>query len=92
MIGLRIGRKYARALLAIGKEDGKYREYARELEEIDRLLEREEDAKLVLTSPRYSRDVQKKILSNILARVQFSDTIKFLYWPTSGTTVSPQNS
>lgn len=78
MIGLRIGRKYARALLAIGKEDGKYREYAKELEEIDRLLEREEDAKLVLTSPRYSRDIQKKILNNILAKIQFSDTIKSL--------------
>lgn len=78
MIGLRIGKRYARALLAIGKEDGKYREYVRELEEIDRLFEREEDVKVVLTSPRYSRDVQKKILNNILGKIQFSDTIESL--------------
>ncbi len=75
MIGLRIGKKYAKALLSIGKEDGKYREYARELEEIARLLEREEDIKLILASPRYGRDVQKKVLHGVLERLGFSDTM-----------------
>ncbi len=76
MIGLRIGRKYGKALLSIGKEDGKYREYAKELEEMERLLDREEDAKVVLTSPRYSRDVQKKVLDSIVKKLRFSDVIK----------------
>jgi F-type H+-transporting ATPase subunit delta len=76
MIGLRIGRKYGKALLSIGKEDDKYREYAKELEEMERLLDKEEDAKVVLTSPRYSRDVQKKVLNSILEKLNFSDVMK----------------
>lgn len=62
MIDLTVARRYAKALLTLGKEDGKYKEYGEELKGFSQLLEREPELKDALLNPAYGREDRKKLL------------------------------
>ena len=59
MISARIARRYARALLAIGREDGKAETYKEELAEVAKLLEGQTELEHALSNPLYDAKGRK---------------------------------
>jgi F-type H+-transporting ATPase subunit delta len=70
-----ISRRYARALLSLGKEDGNYLKYGEELKAFSDLLKRETQARYILESPIYDFTSRSKLLKVILEKTGFSSTI-----------------
>jgi len=70
-----ISRRYARALLSLGKEDGNYLKYGEELKAFSDLLKRETQARYILQSPIYKFTDRSNLLKAILAKTGFSPTI-----------------
>ena len=70
-----VSRRYARALLSLGKEDGKYLQYGEELNAFSELLKRETQARYVLQSPMYDFTSRNTLLKAILEKTGFSQTI-----------------
>ena len=76
MINLSLARRYAKALLSIGKEDGKYKDYGVELSSFAYLLERESELQNAIVNPMYPRDDRKKVLDKILEMIQLNPIVK----------------
>jgi len=83
LINLSLARRYAKALLSIGKEDGKYNEYGVELSSFAHLLQREPELHDAIVNPMYSRDDRRRVLEKILEMVQMdpmvSNFLKLLF-------------
>jgi F-type H+-transporting ATPase subunit delta len=65
-----VPRRYAKALLTLGKEDGKYKEYGDSLRGFAALLEREAELKDALLNPIHSRDERRKLLLKVVELLQ----------------------
>jgi F-type H+-transporting ATPase subunit delta len=70
-----VSRRYARALLSLGKEDGNYLKYGEELKAFSDLLKKETQARYILQSPIYDFTSRSKLLKAILEKTGFSQTI-----------------
>lgn len=70
-----VSRRYARALLSLGKEDGNYLKYGEELKAFTELLKKETQARYVLQSPIYDFTSRNKLLKAILEKTGFSPMI-----------------
>ncbi len=83
MINLSLARRYAKALLSIGKEDGKYKEYGAELSSFAYLLQREPELQDAIVNPMYARDDRRRVLDKILDMIQLdpmvSNFLKLLF-------------
>jgi F-type H+-transporting ATPase subunit delta len=77
---LAIARRYAKALLAIGKEDNQAEAYKDELAEFVVTLEEESGLKQALTNPLYPAEGRKKVLQGVLGKMYLSNVMNsFLY-------------
>ena len=72
MKNLAIARRYAKALLLIGKEDGNTETYREELAGFSELVEREKNLELAINNPLYNAAGRKKVLESILEKLGFS--------------------
>ncbi len=72
MKNLAIARRYAKALLLIGKEDGKAEIYREELEKIANIIETEKGLERAITNPLYDAAGRRKVLGAIIERLGFS--------------------
>ncbi len=72
MTNLAIARRYAKALLAIGKEDGQAETYKEELSGFVETLEKEKILKHALTNRLYAADSRKKVLQKVLEELSLS--------------------
>jgi len=75
LINLSLARRYAKALLSIGKEDGRFKEYGEELSSFAYLLEREAELQNAIVNPMYASDDRKKVLDKILEMIQLSPIV-----------------
>lgn len=75
MIDLTVARRYAKALLTLGKEDGKYQEYGEELRSFAALMEREPELKDALFNPIYSAEDRRKLLLRMVELLQMSPVV-----------------
>jgi F-type H+-transporting ATPase subunit delta len=75
LINLTIARRYAKALLTIGKEDGQYKEYGEDLNSFAYLLEREAELKNAISNPMYPGDDRKNVLHKILEMTNLSPIV-----------------
>lgn len=66
MIDLTVSRRYAKALLTLGKEDGKFKEYGEELRAFSQLLDREPELKHAMLNPVYGMEERRKLLLKIV--------------------------
>jgi F-type H+-transporting ATPase subunit delta len=66
LIDLTVARRYAKALLTLGKEDGKYKEYGEGVSGFAQLLEREPELRDALLNPVYSQEERRKLLLRII--------------------------
>ncbi len=67
-----LARRYARALLDIGVEDGKYEELGRELDELAAMISGSRDLSEALTNPVFSQARRRAVLEAVLAHAQLS--------------------
>ena len=68
-------KRYARALLAIGKEDGNFAAYGRELKELADTLAAAGEMAKALTSPAYPDGLRRKSLTEILNKAALSPKV-----------------
>ena len=80
MINRTIARRYAKALMNIGEEDGKYDTYGEEIDAFTTLFQREEQLREVLNNPAFSILRRQAIIQEIGKRLSLSPlTINFLH-------------
>jgi len=80
MLNKKIARRYAKALLERGKEEDKLEKFKEELKAFSELLKEFPELNACLTSPLYSNEELKGIVSFLNKKLNLSDTIlNFLY-------------
>ena len=72
MKNLAIARRYAKALLLIGKEDGQTETYREELNGIAELIQGEKALEQALTNPLYDAAGRRKVLEAIIEKMNLS--------------------
>ena len=72
MKNLMIARRYAKALLIIGKEDGKAETYREELDGFASLMSKEKDLEQAICNPLYAVSGRKKVLEAVIEKVGVS--------------------
>ena len=70
-----IARRYAKALLLIGKEDGQAETYREELEGLASIFEREKELEQVVCNPLYEVEGRKKVLETIIEKLNLSKVL-----------------
>lgn len=63
-----LARRYAKALFAVGKEDGKFEEYSEALQGMAQLYA-DTDLEDSLTNPLYPMDVREKVMEGVVASI-----------------------
>ena len=76
MKNLAIARRYAKALLLIGKEDGQVDTYRKELEDFNALIEKEEALGQAINNPLFNADGRKNVLASVLEKLGLSVVMK----------------
>ena len=72
MKNLAIARRYAKALLLIGKEDGNAETYREELEGVASLISRNDELEQAISNPLYDAVGRKKVLETLIAKIDVS--------------------
>ncbi|MDR1082110.1 MAG: ATP synthase F1 subunit delta [Deltaproteobacteria bacterium] len=67
--------RYARALLSIGEEDGKYKEYGEELTRFAEAVDGARPESGVLESPVYPQEFRSRVLEAVIAKASLSGTV-----------------
>ncbi len=67
-----ISRRYAKALVALGSDQGKVEKYGEELTGVVALLSREKALRLILESPTYTLDKKEAILADLVKALKLS--------------------
>ena len=76
MKNLAVARRYAKALLLIGKEDGQTDAYRRELSGFAGLMEQEEALNQAITNPLYGASGRRNVLQAVIDKLDISKTMK----------------
>ena len=76
MKNLAVARRYAKALLLIGKEDGQAETYREELEGFSILLAKEKSLERAICNPLYEAAGRKKVLQAVVEKLELSKMMK----------------
>lgn len=71
-----VARRYAKALLLIGKENGEAQSYRREIETFTALLAYEKDLERAISNPVYQISERKRLLGEVVGRLELSDVMR----------------
>ncbi len=72
MKNLAIARRYAKALLLIGKEDGNAETYRAELEGVANLISQNDELEQAICNPLYGAAGRKKVLETMIVKIDVS--------------------
>ena len=72
MKNLAVARRYAKALLLIGKEDGQAESYREELTQFAGLIEKEKALEQALLNPLYDAESRRKVLKAVIEKLKLS--------------------
>jgi F-type H+-transporting ATPase subunit delta len=75
MKNLKIARRYAKALLIIGKEDDKAESYKEELDRFSDLITSEKELEQAITNPLYDVGGRKKVLQAVIDKTGISKVL-----------------
>ena len=81
MKNLAIARRYAKALLLIGKEDGQIETYRKELEDFSTLVQKEGALEQAINNPLYNAEGRKKVLGSVIEKLALSAVMKSFFRP-----------
>ncbi len=76
MTGSKISKRYAKALLSLGQEDGNYGEYGDNLREFAGFCRDNPEFSKVIANPVFSVEERKKVLNAALEKSTFKDLVK----------------
>ncbi len=76
MKNLTVSRRYAKALILIGQENGQAEQYNAELASVVGLFDSQEDFEIALTNPLFNKNDRKKVLEAVLAATDLSAIMK----------------
>ncbi|MEJ2587240.1 MAG: ATP synthase F1 subunit delta [Deltaproteobacteria bacterium] len=76
MIDSKVSRRYAKALLSLGQEDGNYTEYGENLKEFGAFCADNKEFIQVVSNQLFSVEERKKILDVVLGKSKFPDLLK----------------
>ncbi len=76
MKNLAIARRYAKALLLIGKEDGQAETYREELEGLANLIATEKALEGAVTNPLYDTESRKRVLKAVIEKLELSQVVR----------------
>ncbi len=76
MKNLAIARRYAKALLLIGKEDGQTETYRQELDQFTQLVTADKELAGALTNPLYDADGRRKVLQALVEKMELSKVMR----------------
>ncbi len=76
MKNLAIARRYAKALLLIGKEDGQAEIYKEELDGVAGLVESEKALEQAICNPLYDTEGRKRVLTEVIEKLEISKIMK----------------
>lgn len=76
MKNLAVSRRYAKALILIGQEDGQAEQYNSELDAVVGLFDKQEDLEKTVTNPLFNKNDRKKVLTAVLAATDLSAIMK----------------
>jgi F-type H+-transporting ATPase subunit delta len=76
LIGSKVTKRYAKALMGLGREDGRYEQYGKELQEFSQFCRDYQEFGYVIGNQVFSLEDRKKILNVILGRSGFSDLMR----------------
>ncbi|MBU0988203.1 MAG: F0F1 ATP synthase subunit delta [Proteobacteria bacterium] len=76
MKNLKVARRYAKALLIIGKEDGQFETYREELSGFENLMVREKELQQTLLNPLYGAADRKNVLAHVIEKVNVSKVVE----------------
>jgi F-type H+-transporting ATPase subunit delta len=72
---LTIARRYAKALLIIGKEDGQAETYGKELDGFAKMMAKEKELEQAICNPLYGASGRKKVLETVIGKVGISKIV-----------------
>ncbi len=72
MKNLAVARRYAKALLLIGKEDGKAQDYKQEIAAVADMIETQPTLEQALLNPLYDVEARRKVLEAIIKQLKLS--------------------
>jgi F-type H+-transporting ATPase subunit delta len=75
LIDLTVSRRYAKALMMLGQDDGQYKQYGEELGMFTQLMEREPELKDALLNPVHSMEERKKLLLRVADLLKISPLV-----------------
>jgi F-type H+-transporting ATPase subunit delta len=76
LIRSRVAKRYAKALLSLGLEDGKYQPYGKELAVFSGFLAANKEFREVIANPTFAVEDRKRILNIILGKGSYSHIVK----------------
>ena len=76
MIDSKISKRYAKALLSLGKEDGKYDEYGRNLQEFADFCSANDEFFQVVSNRIFPIEDRKKIVATVLGKTSFPQLVE----------------
>lgn len=76
MIGAKISKRYAKALLSIGQAEGRYEEYGENLKEFADFCLANKEFYRIISSKIFSLEDRRKVLEAVLGKSGFMDTVK----------------
>jgi F-type H+-transporting ATPase subunit delta len=71
-----VARRYAKALLLIGKDDGQAETYRAELEGLAGLIKQEKELEQAICNPLYNSEERKRVLQSVVERLELSAVMK----------------
>ncbi|MFZ5569173.1 MAG: ATP synthase F1 subunit delta [Thermodesulfobacteriota bacterium] len=71
-----VARRYAKALMLIGKEDGQAENYRDELNGMAQLMEKEHTLRQAVYNPIYANESRRKILEAIIGKLKLTPVMK----------------
>ncbi len=76
MKNMAIARRYAKALLLIGKEDGKAETYREELEGFAAIMEKEPTLEQAIVNPLHDAQGRRRVLETVVGKLEVSEVMK----------------
>ncbi len=76
MKNLAVARRYAKALMLIGREDGQAEQYTYELNTFIELFDNSEELEKAITNPLFDKNDRRRVLEAVLAKTNSSRIIK----------------
>jgi F-type H+-transporting ATPase subunit delta len=72
---LAIARRYAKALLLIGKEDGQTEQYRQELEGVANIMSQQQELANTVSNPLYNQEERRKVFLGVIDKLELSSVM-----------------